>query len=67
LLIDRGANLAIQDCKARTVYHCAAAKGQYECLEVLLNKSTSIWLRNNQGDYPIHEAYYNKNLGTLNK
>ncbi len=45
------------------VYHCAAAKGQIECLECLCKKNSDIWLKNKRGDYPIHEAYYNRNMG----
>ena len=45
------------------MYHCAAAKGQLKCLKALCKKSSDIWLRNRRGDYPIHEAYYNKEIG----
>jgi hypothetical protein len=49
--------------KLNRAYHCAAAKGQIKCLKVLCQNSPNIWFRNRRGDYPIHEAYYNKQLG----
>ena len=65
ILINYGSNLHLQDCKGRTVFHCAAAKGRYDCLKVLCNYEKNIWLRNRRGDYPIQEAYFNKQLGFL--
>ena len=44
------------------MYHCAGAKGQLECLKTLCKKKSDIWLRNRRGDFPVHEAYYNKEL-----
>ena len=46
--------------------HCAAAKGQLKCLKIICKKNADIWLRNRRGDFPIHEAYYNKELGKKN-
>ena len=45
------------------IYHCAAAKGKYNCLEIICKYEPNIWLRNRRGDYPIQEAYYNKQFG----
>lgn len=49
-----------------SVYHSTAAKGQLKCLKLLCEKDATIWLRNRKGDYPIHEAYYNKQTGRHN-
>ncbi len=51
--------------KFNRAYHCAAAKGQMKCLKILCQNNPSIWVRNRRGDYPIHEAYYNKQLGSF--
>ncbi len=48
-----------------SVYHCAAAKGQLKCLKALCKKNPNIWLRNRRGDFPVHEAYYNKQMECL--
>ncbi len=45
-----------------SVFHCAAARGQYECLETLLNENANIWLRSRRGEFPIHEAFSNDHL-----
>jgi hypothetical protein len=49
----------------KSVFHCAAAKGQIKCLKSLCKKNSSIWLRNRRGDYPIHEAYYNRHIESV--
>jgi ankyrin repeat protein len=64
-LINYGANLHVQDSKGRTVYHCAAARGQLNCLKIICQKNADIWLKNRRGDTPIHEAFYNKKLGNI--
>ena len=51
--------------KKNRVFHCAASRGQLKCLTILLNENSSIWVRNRNGDYPIHEAFINKHLGRL--
>ena len=39
--------------------HCGAAKGQLATLKVLhLSNSDSLWLQNNRGDVPLHEAVH---------
>ena len=49
------------------VYHCSAARGQYECLKLLLTANPTIWLRNRNGEYPIQEAFTNKHIGMIEK
>lgn len=66
LLIKMGANLHVQDVKGRTVYHCAAGKGQLKCLKILCEKERNIWVRNRRGDFAIQEAYYNKQYECVN-
>ena len=36
--------------------HCGAAKGQVETLKILHAHGASLWIRNNRGDLPLHEA-----------
>ena len=55
-LLQRGAEANHQDRKGRTAAHCGAAKGQLETLKIVLQRGGSLWLRNIQGDLPIHEA-----------
>lgn len=36
--------------------HCAAFKGNIDCLKRLVKSNADIWIKSKRGDYPIHEA-----------
>ena len=36
--------------------HCGAAKGQLETLKIISKHGYSVWLQNDRGDFPLHEA-----------
>ncbi len=36
--------------------HCAAFKGNIDCLKRLIKYNADIWIKNKRDDYPIHEA-----------
>ncbi len=38
--------------------HCAALKGNLDCLKRLIKFHADIWIKNKHGDYPIHEAIH---------
>lgn len=42
------------DCSSPS--HCAALKGNLDCLKRLLASHADIWVKNKHGDYPVHEA-----------
>ena len=38
--------------------HCGAGKGQLETLKVLAKNGANLWLKNQRGDLPLHEAVH---------
>ncbi|CAF1202832.1 unnamed protein product [Adineta ricciae] len=67
LLLDLKANPNHQDKRGRTPSHCAAAKGNLECLKYLIEHQADIWIRNKRGDFPIHEAINGKDRDKSNE
>ncbi|KAK8783104.1 hypothetical protein V5799_015559 [Amblyomma americanum] len=56
LLLKYGAAPNRQDHKGRTPAHCGAAKGQLETLKILWQHGANLYMRNQRGDLPLHEA-----------
>ncbi|XP_075556683.1 uncharacterized protein LOC142588749 [Dermacentor variabilis] len=56
LLLKYGAAPNRQDHKGRTPAHCGAAKGQMETLKILWQHGANLYMRNQRGDLPLHEA-----------
>ncbi|CAF2064495.1 unnamed protein product [Rotaria magnacalcarata] len=56
ILLDLKANPNHTDNRGRTPSHCAALKGNIDCLKFLIEYNGDIWVKNKRGDYPIHEA-----------
>ncbi|KAH6926912.1 hypothetical protein HPB50_023528 [Hyalomma asiaticum] len=56
LLLKYGAVPNRQDHKGRTPAHCGAAKGQMETLKILWQHGANLYMRNQRGDLPLHEA-----------
>ncbi|XP_075721471.1 uncharacterized protein LOC142764824 [Rhipicephalus microplus] len=56
LLLKYGAAPNRQDHKGRTPAHCGAAKGQIETLKILWQHGANLYMRNQRGDLPLHEA-----------
>ena len=38
--------------------HCGAGKGQLDTLKVLAKSGANLWLKNQRGDLPLHEAVH---------
>ncbi len=36
--------------------HCAISKGNLDCLKSIIKFRGNIWIKNQRGDYPIHET-----------
>ncbi|CAF1099861.1 unnamed protein product [Rotaria sordida] len=56
VLLHLKANPNHKDHRGRTPSHCAALKGNINCLKCLIEHNADIWIKNKRGDYPIHEA-----------
>ena len=53
LLINKGANLDLQNRLGNTAFHHAVAYGQVECMQALLSAGASVTLRNNNNQTPF--------------
>ncbi|CAF3287761.1 unnamed protein product [Rotaria sp. Silwood2] len=56
ILLDLKANPNHKDNRGRTPSHCAALKGNIDCLKYLIECNADIWIKNKRGDYPLYEA-----------
>ncbi|CAF4599735.1 unnamed protein product [Rotaria sp. Silwood1] len=65
VLLDLKANSNHKDNRGRTPSHCAALKGNINCLKHLIECNADIWIKNKRGDYPIHEAINSISLSKL--
>ncbi|CAF3420324.1 unnamed protein product [Rotaria socialis] len=65
ILLDLKANPNHKDNRGRTPSHCAALKGNIDCLKFLIEYNGDIWVKNKRGDYPIHEAINAVSLSKL--
>ncbi len=45
--------------------HCAAFKGNIDCLKCLVKSNADIWIKSKRGDYPIHEAVHAASFSKL--
>ena len=63
LLVQRGANVTLQDDLGNTPLHIAASIGDIQTAELLLDKNPAIInMQNKQGNTPLHEAAINEQI-----
>lgn len=56
ILLQLGASASVTDKRGRSPSHCAARKGDNKSLDMLKKANGDMWMRNADGDYPLHEA-----------